>query len=71
MPEMTEENYKALLERLDNQDKLIAEQTKKIADIVAMNRVLLQTSDDGARVQPTSERHKELEDKLKGGLRHA
>ena len=71
MPEMSEENYKAIMERLDKQDKLIEAQNKKLSDLAAMNKVLMQTTDEGGSSTPTAVRHKELEEKLKGGLKHA
>ena len=69
MPEMSEENYMALMERLDRQDALIEAQNKKLADLAAMNNALLRTTDDGHQVRNPSERHKELELKLKGGIK--
>lgn len=71
MPEMSEENYKALLEKLDAQDKKIEGLEKRIGDISAMNKVLLQTTEGESRVQSSTERHNELDKKLKGGLFHA
>lgn len=71
MPEMSEENYKAIMERLDKQDQLIEAQNKKLADLANMNSVLLRTNDDGSPSSASHERHNELEKKLKGGLRHA
>ena len=71
MPEMSEENYSALVERLAAQDKKIEGLEKRIADISAMNKVLLQTSDDGSIVRNPTERHEELDKKLKGALFHA
>lgn len=70
MPEMSEENYIALMERLDRQDALIEAQNKKLADLAAMNNALLRTTDDGSQVQNPSARHAELEHRLKGGLKH-
>lgn len=71
MPEMSEENYNALLERLKKQDETIASLNKRIEDVCAMNTALLNTSDSGLPSTPPSERRKELAEKLKGGLRHA
>lgn len=70
MPEMSDENYKLLLERLDKQDALIEAQNKKLQDIAAMNSALL-SHDEPRQVQSSEERRKELEKKLKGGLFHA
>ena len=71
MPEMSEENYKALLERLEQQDKTIEGLVKKFEDMAKMNKVLMQTSTDSSRVQPSVDRKKELAEKLKGGIKHA
>lgn len=71
MPEMSEENYNALMERLKQQDEKIATLEKKFHDVSAMNSVLLRTTGDGSQVQTKPERMKELEKKLKGGLNHA
>lgn len=71
MPEMSEENYMALMDRLDKQDALIEAQNKKLADLAAMNSALLRTTDNGGQVVNPSARRQELAEKLKGGLKHA
>lgn len=71
MPDMSEENYNALLARLESQDKLIEEMNQRIKDVCAMNSALLNTTDNSAPSRLKSGRSKELETKLKGGLRHA
>ena len=71
MPEMSEENYKALLQRLEAQDKKIEGLEKRIGDVSEMNKVLLQTTDSGTGVRTPAEEHAELDKKLKGALLHA
>lgn len=66
MPEMTEENYKLLLERLDIMEKRQSELEKNNQDLVAMNRALLTGSNKPAIDK--EERLKELGKKLKEGL---
>ena len=66
MPEMTEENYKMLLERLDIMEKRQGELEKNNQDLVAMNRALLTGSNKP--VIDKEERLKELGKKLKEGL---
>lgn len=66
MPEMTEDNYKMLLERLDIMEKRQSELEKNNQDLVAMNRALLTGSNKPAIDK--EERLKELGKKLKEGL---
>lgn len=69
MPEMSEENYKMLLERLDAQDKKIEVLEKQNADIVAMNKSLIgRTSETPAEKKVDRD---ELRGKLLRGLKHA
>lgn len=67
MPEMSEDNYNALLERLANQDTEIADLKKQIKDIAALNKTLLNSSAPGMPNMAKEQRREQLHDKLFGG----
>lgn len=66
MPEMSEENYTALLERIDSQDKTIEALNKRLTDLAAMNKALMRTTDIPPK--SASDRHHDLEAKLMKGI---
>ena len=61
------DSYKLLLEKLKSMENTIAEQNKKIDDVTAMNRALLNGSVESTQQNTVSK--KELEEKLIKGLR--
>ena len=69
MPEMTEENYNALMERLDKMQTDMDALKKANADLAAMNRTLIGRTSG----TPTEEQvdMKALGEKLMKGLKHA
>ena len=71
MPEMSEDNYQAILKKFDELEKKTEGLEKKIADVTAFNNALLQTADDTGKIVSPSARKKELEEKLKGAFKHA
>lgn len=71
MPEMSEENYNALMEKLAKLEERSTALEKRITDVVAFNNTLLHTTSDGHITVDAKERHKELEQKLKGVFNHA
>ena len=70
MPEeMSKENYDLFLEKLDAMSKRIDELEKKNKDITDMNRSLLGRTEGGTSVINKEQRHKELAEKLNGGIK--
>lgn len=65
------DNYKLLLEKFKEYDSKIEALEKSNADIIAMNRELLSTSEPKSQGATTTERRAELEKKLKEGLKNA
>ena len=71
MPEMSEENYQAIMKKFDELEKKQEALDKKITDVTNFNNALLQTADDNGKIVSPSARKKELEEKLKGAFKHA
>ena len=70
MPEMSEENYSAIMSAIEELRAKNLELHKTIQDMTNMNKALL--SSNGGRQDKTVDpevRHKELEDKLKGSIK--
>ena len=67
--EMSEENYKLFLEKIDGMEKRVAELEKKNKDLVDMNRALLGRTSSSEPVVNKEARRKELAEKLKGGIK--
>lgn len=70
-PTVGNDNYQLLLEKFKEYDSKIEALEKANADIVAMNRELLTTSEPKSQGATTTERRAELEKKLKEGLKNA
>ena len=76
MPEMTEENYRLLMERLDKMqadyDTKINDLIKKNADLAAMNMALVgRTKESPAADEDKAKVKEALNKKLDGGLKYA
>lgn len=70
MPEMSEENYSAILSAIDELRAKNVELEKRLTDMTTMNKALL-SSRGGQQDNKvdTQARRKELEEKLKGSIR--
>lgn len=70
MPEMSEENYSAIMSAIEELRAKNLELHRSIQDMTNMNKALL--SSKGGHQDKTVDleaRHKELEDKLKGSIK--
>lgn len=70
MPEMSEENYSAILSAIDELRAKNVELEKRLTDMTTMNKALLSSrgGQQDNKVDPQV-RRKELEEKLKGSIR--
>lgn len=66
----TKDSYELLIEKINLLEETIKEQNKKIADVTAMNRALLNSGSvpTASSEQPVSK--EELRKKLIGGFKH-
>lgn len=69
MPDITEENYALLLERIDKLETKTANLEAANKDLAAMNRALIGRTTDSSDVVVVDK--KELGDRLLKGLKHA
>lgn len=67
--EMSKENYDVILEKLDAMSKRVDELEKRNKDIMDMNRSLIGRTTQDAPAVNKDQRHKELAQKLKGGMK--
>lgn len=70
MPEMSEENYQALLTAIEDLRQENDNINKRLSDMTAMNKALLNSRGGSQQVtQDTSKRQKELYDKLQRSIK--